>query len=89
MKLCQLKHGVNIYDNRTFSRKLKEHPKGCVASLICKEEGNRLDKFLIKVPPGKTTNGVTHLKMHKKCLDAQGAKESEATKRKLKDNDED
>ena len=55
-QLCQLKHDINICGNRAFGRKLKEQPGGCMACLICKEEGKQLDECLIKMPPGKTTN---------------------------------
>ena len=86
-QLCKLKHVININGNRAFSRKLKECPGGHMACLIFKEEGKRLDKYLIKMPPGKKSNGITHLKMHKKILEAQGKAESKATKRKMKGND--
>ena len=89
VELCNLKHGVNAHGNRTFSKKLKKCPGGCMACLICKDEGKLLDECLIKMQPGKTTNSVVHLKTHKKCLDAQALAESEANKRKLKGKDKD
>ena len=89
MQLYQLKHGTNIYVDRAFSRKLKEFPRGYTSSLICMEEGKILGKYLIKMPPGKTTNEIAHLKTCKKFLEAQGKAESEATKHKMKGNDED
>ena len=58
-----------------------------MACFIYKDEGKSLSKCLIKTPPGKTTNGVTHLKTHKKHLDAQALTESEANKRELKGKD--
>ena len=60
-----------------------------MACLSCKEEGKRLDKYLIKMPPGKTTNVFAHLKIHKKLLEAQGKVEAESIKWKTMDNDED
>ena len=54
-----------------------------------RKEGKRLVKCLIKMTLGKTTNGIAHLKMYKKLLEVQGKAESEATKRKMKGNDED
>ena len=48
-----------------------------------------MDKCLIKCPSGKTTNGITHLRMHKKLLDVQGKEDAEAIKRKARGNDED
>ena len=58
-----------------------------MACLICKDERKSLDKCLIKMPPGKTTNVVTHLKTHTRSLNAQTLAESEANKRKMKFKD--
>ena len=60
-----------------------------MACLIFKDRGKSLDKCLIKMPPGKTINGITHLKTHKKRLDDQVLVESESNKRELKCKDKD
>ena len=88
-QLCQLKNGINADSSRIFSRKLSERPEGRMTRVICKEQGKWLDECLIKRPPGKNINGITHLRTHKQLSDAQGKTEAEAIKRKTRGNDND